>query len=108
MSTWYTVEEAQEEWPDPSSGALLEMLDVAKAQVLAYAPSRIVADIAATGEVPDNYRLAQFRQAKNLWRADSANSQGDMSEGEFSYTPHPLDWHVKQLIRPRRGRPSVG
>lgn len=117
MAEWYTPETVVEVWPDADGipeALLAAMLDIARGDVLAYAP----ASVEGSGEwvdgyyvaeaVPNRYVHAQLRQAQNIWRADSITVTGNASEGEFVYTPHPLDWHVKQLIRPRRGAPTVG
>ncbi|ALJ20316.1 hypothetical protein [Microbacterium sp. No. 7] len=106
MPEWYTAETVPADlWPDLDGidpDVVQTLLDVAQGQVLAYAPAL------PDGDPPANYVLAQVRQAVNLWRASVVDAGGGIGDGEsFQITPHPLDWHVKQLIRPKKGRPRV-
>ncbi|WP_157156258.1 hypothetical protein [Diaminobutyricimonas sp. LJ205] len=115
MATWYTAASVLDEnaWRDMPDDALADrLLSVAKQQVLAYAPravrTRLTAADAPVDGVPDNLVLAQLEQAKNLYTAGSVDSSGGMGDGEsFVARPHPLDWIIKQIIRPKRGAPSV-
>lgn len=111
MSAWYTAadrdtEEVHELWPNVEQlgESTLDLLfDVAREQVLAYAPS-----LASDAPIPSSYALAQLRQAANMYNAaaaDAGGQQGDPSS--FAITPRPLDWHVKALLRPTRGLPRV-
>lgn len=52
--------------------------------------------------MPDAYRLAQAMQAANVYNAALAAPGGDLDGGSFGLVAHPLDWQVKQLLRPRR------
>lgn len=58
--------------------------------------------------VPDGYPMAQLLQAKNIWNSGKASPSGDFDGGQYSLTTFPLDWQVRQLIRPKRGRPVIG
>lgn len=108
MATWHTIETARDEWDDAplNDDVLTELLAVAQQQVIAYAPTLPVADPPTT-EVPTNYRFGQLRQAQNLWTAGQVDSSGGLGEGEFVVRPHPLDWIIKQILRPRRAVPRV-
>lgn len=108
--SWLTLEETRDRWRDANAiedDALQDYLDVAAQQVLAYGPSRIAETIAATGCVPTHYRVAQLMQTRNLWNAiktdPSSNYQG--AEPGFTFTPFPLDWTVKAVIRPKTAVP---
>ena len=81
MAEWYTPETVVEVWPDADGipeALLAAMLDIARGDVLAYAP----ASVEGSGEwvdgyyvaeaVPNRYVHAQLRQAQNIWRADSS------------------------------------
>ena len=58
---------------------------------------------------PLNYRRAQLMQARNLWNAGKVDpSTGDQGEGSFILSPVPLDWTVKQVLRPKQGRKPIG
>lgn len=112
MTVWHDIDSARDQWQDaPDDDEILdEILDVARGQVIAYSPTKKADPIVApdSSEVPVAYRLAQIRQATNLWTAGSVNPDGGFGDGgTFVMTPHPLDWHVKQIIRPKRGRPRV-
>jgi len=102
-SGWHTVESARVFWPDaPDDDILAVLLEVAKVSVIAFAPT-----LAAGVPVPTNYVYAQVVQARNIHNAGTVSTSGDFGNGEFSYAPRPLDWHVKQLLRPETGRLRV-
>lgn len=106
-TTWHDVDSAREQWRDaPVDDERLEtLLIVAQQQVLAFG-SLVWAD---GDDVPVNYRLAQLMQARNAWNAVNVDpSNGETGEGTFAIRPFPLDWTVKQMIRPTRGVPAVG
>jgi len=103
---WYTLEQARLDWPDaPDADYLLyDYLTVARGQVLAYAP-----DLDEGELPPPNYKKAQLMQARNMWNADKGEpNTGEFGTGAFIVTPKPLDWAVKQMLRPRTGRPVMG
>ena len=116
---WHDVLSAREEWVDaPDDDSILgELLSIAAEQVMAYAPASLREEF--EGEVGDDewpegwsnppiaFRRAQLMHAKNMWTADRVDSGGTFGDGEFQVRPHPLDWHVKQLIRPRTAVPRV-
>lgn len=122
MATKYTVEEAQTRWGvgAPSEERLEELLAVSWQQCIAYAPvdsgltpqELFLAHLSGAPvveSIPDGHREAHFVQARNIWNATK------VAPGSTSYGPddmpislHPLDWHVKQLLRPRTGVPKVG
>lgn len=94
---WHNVITARMEWdgaPKPD-GTLHRLLEVARDQVEAYAPS-----IADGAPIPERYRAAQLIQARNTWNASLTNGDGQVDAGGFVVNVRPLDWAVKQLIRP--------
>lgn len=112
MATWHTPTTARdlaELWPDVdalSDETLTVLLDVAQAQVIAYAPA-LPADVAPDG-IPSLCVLGQLQQAKNVWNAARVDASGGVGDGsDFVIRPTPLDWHIKQLLRPKKGRPRV-
>lgn len=115
MTQWHTPDTARDQWDDAhglDDDKLAELLEVARGQVVAYAPERKADPIVAADstDVPVAYRLAQLRQAQNMWAAQHSDSSGGMGDGaEFELRPisHPLDWHVKQIIRPKGAAPRV-
>lgn len=115
MATWHDIESARDQWVDAplDDERLEELLTVACQQVVAYAPKSVrealEADDAAPDEVPTNLRVAQLMQARNIFNAQRVDAaSGGMGEDTFMVRPHPLDWMVKQIIRPRTGVPRVG
>lgn len=94
---WHNVITARLEWdgaPKPD-GTLHRLLEVARDQVEAYGPK-----LAADAPVPERYRAAQLIQARNTWNASLTNGDAQVDAGGFVVNVRPLDWAVKQLIRP--------
>ncbi|WP_336630774.1 MULTISPECIES: hypothetical protein [unclassified Microbacterium] len=88
-------------WPDGASlpeGVLKVYLAVAKSACIAYAPA-----LPEGHTVPDSYRVAQAMQAANVYNAAVAAPGGDLDGGGYGLVAHPLDWQVKQLLRPQSG-----
>ena len=56
---------------------------------------------------PENWVLAQLRQAQALWDAGRVNTNGDSGEGGFVFTPRPMDKTIRAIIRPADGKPHV-
>jgi hypothetical protein len=124
MATWHTVTSARNEWADApydedgGDATLTELLAVAKAAVQAFAPDPatspsfiIVDDILVPVDdvtIPDGYRRAQLMQARNVWNSSRAGASGDFDDGSFGLSSFPLDWQVRQLIRPKRAVPVIG
>lgn len=100
---WHNVLTARLEWagaPD-RDGTLARLLDVARDQVDAYAPE-------VNGAVPERYRSAQLVQARNTFNASLTNGDQQTDIGGFVVTVRPLDWAVKQLIRPLTATKAFG
>lgn len=99
---WHTITTAREDWPDApdSDRRLAELLAVARDQCEAFAPR-----IAAPNWPPAGYRLAQLTQARNLWNGSRVDAGGAAGIDGFALAPFPLDWQVKQMLRPRNPRP---
>lgn len=103
---WHTLESARLDWLDAPGydSWLYELLWSAKQQVLAYAPA-----LAAGVRPPLNYRRAQLLQARNNWNAGKVDpASGGLGEDSFVIQPYPLDWTIKQILRPKTGVPVVG
>jgi hypothetical protein len=95
---WLTLEQARQMWPQaPDDDVTLHMLlESAKVSCIAFAPV-----LAEGAGVPVNYRQAQFQQARSSWLAMASTTDSQVGGDEFTVTVFPLDWHVKQLLRPR-------
>lgn len=105
-SGWHTLDTARASpWPDarelPDVG-LHALLESARRDVLAFAPA-----LPASSPVPQAYRDGQLMQARNRHNAGATAADGDGGLDGFALTVRPLDWQVKQLLRPRRGRPAA-
>lgn len=105
-SEWHNLDTIRDtDWADAehiSDPALWNLLEVCKGQVIRYAPA-----LAADAPVPENYRYGQEIQVKNTWNAARVAPDGSTGEGDFVIRPFPLDWAVKQILRPKRGKPTV-
>lgn len=112
-TTWWTVDEAKGSWVGaPADDDLELLLDVAKAEIIAYAPALDPDDVVTVtpdeGDpyevqvIPAGYRWAQLAHARNIWNAAKVNPSGGFgADGEtFALTPFPLDWAIKQRLRP--------
>lgn len=95
---WQTIESARAIWADAPTddGYLFRLLDVARTQCETFAPDFV-------GRAPSNYAHAQLLQARALWASGNV-SQGDQfgDNSGLSVTVFPMDWTVKNLLRPSR------
>lgn len=57
--------------------------------------------------IPETWRLAQALQARALYRASIAGSGDSIGEDGFTVTVYPMDWTVKNLLRPTAGVPVI-
>lgn len=107
MYGWLTDVEAPEVvayWPDApleDPATLAAMLASAQVQCEEFAPDL------GDALIPANYLHAQVLQARALYRAGMAGMDGRLGVEGQSLTLFPMDWTVKALLRPRRGRLSV-
>lgn len=92
---WPTVDEVDVE-------ALGPLLAAAADQCEEFAP-RLPAP-----PLPARYLTAQAMQARALWRSERAGGGDQFGGGEFAVTVFPMDWTVKALLRPKKGRPAIG
>lgn len=59
--------------------------------------------------VPGNFKLAAVLQARNAFNAGQAapSPGGEFDNGGYGISSYPLDWQVKQLLRPIRGLGAI-
>lgn len=126
MPDWYTLETLRTDWREaPSSDSLLQQLiDASQQQILAFDngynwrltthtdddgnPIDFPGDYPA-GAVPNSLVMGQRMQARNLWNANRVDPQsGADGDDTFVLRPYPLDWVIKQVIRPKRAVASFG
>jgi len=74
----------------------------AMVQCRAFAPA-----LAEDTPVPDTYVAAQVLQARALVRVGIVGDGDRAGVGE-TVAVFPLDWNVKALLRPRKGKPYFG
>ena len=105
-SQWHTLDSVRAEWPDAehiADATLWALLDLARTQVVAFAPALV-----DEAPVPDRYREGQRVQARNVWNATRVAPDGSTGQDDFIIRPFPMDWHVKSILRPKRGIPVIG
>jgi hypothetical protein len=106
MATWHTATSIEVEWPEAArfdDGKLDELLAVARHQVEEFAPALVEPEV-----IPEGYRLAQSMQARALWQAQNT-APGDTQGGEnYTVRVYPMDWTIKNILRPQRGVPAIG
>lgn len=123
MAEWYGVadEEAQQRVLGAWKDAPLDNLEVcsmilatAREQVLACAPeppedSLAVIDgvLTNTFVIPESYVYAQRLVAMKTWQSEQANAGGDVSAEGFTFTPYQRDRLIREIIRPKDGKPHV-
>lgn len=102
---WHTLASARAEWPDAeelSDVRLYRLLAVAKVECIAWAPKL------AAGELPPiNYPEGQLMHTRNrnaAWRVDPVSGGDDST---YNIGAHPMDWVVKQTLRPAQGTRTI-
>lgn len=106
--SWSTLDDARYLWADAPLDPIVlqELLNAANAQCAAYAPALVDAN-GNPVPPPINYKHAEIRQARALWAVISGNADNQVGPDGMTVPVFPLDWHVKQLLRPRRGVPKL-
>lgn len=103
---WLTsVEELQAYWPDAPYAEdfdVFGLLTSARIQCEEYAPALGEDDV-----VPESWRLAQAMHARALYRSTLAGGNDQIGAEGYTVTVFPMDWTVKNLLRPKRGKLSV-
>jgi hypothetical protein len=103
---WISLEYAREKWHDAmdmDDEDLTSYLLSAYESCVAFAPA-----LADGAEVPESWRLAQVMQARAIRRSLVAGTADNMTADGLTVTVYPLDWTVRQQLRPKTGRPRVG
>lgn len=102
---WHTLDSARADWQGapPDDAVFYDLLEVAKTQCIAYAPT-----LDEGSPAPTHYRAAQLLQARGVWNA-MRTDPGATTYGPDGYAipVYPLDWPVKQMLRPQNPRPVV-
>lgn len=108
MSTWYTSATIRNVWresKDMSDQEVVELLAVAREECEAYAYPE---DIADADNIPARVALAHRLHAQAIWNSQKTQGRDDDStlSGQ-TVTVYPMDWQVKQHLRPRRPVPGI-
>lgn len=104
--SWLTVEDDRlpDLWPGsqdivPETVGIL--LEAARTACEKFAPA-----LTEPEDPPAHYVIAQAYQARAVARAALAGGQDQIGLDGLAVTVYPLDWTVKQLLRPK-GKPVV-
>lgn len=103
--SWVTNDEVRKVWKSaPADDDVLGLyLQAVEPGVIAYAPA-----LPEGSAVPEHYKLALVMQARSVYNAGQARAGGsDFGSEDFSISIFPLDWQVKQLLRPIRGLGAI-
>jgi hypothetical protein len=103
-SGWATLDDAREGWPDaPESDALLfELLEAAQVACVSWAPA-----LPEGAPIPAGHKIAQVMQARAVWNSVKAGGESVFGADGFTVRVFPLDFNVKQLLRPKRAKPVI-
>lgn len=96
---WHTVDSARTIWTDaPDDDArLFQLLTMARMQCEAFG-------FTALGDKAEG----QIMHCRNIWNAGKVDpASGGFGEDSFVIRPFPLDWMVKQVLRPKVGLPTA-
>lgn len=94
---WTDAPINDEDEADPDDLTLATYLGAAQEQCEAFAP-----ELPQDDPIPDRYRLAVVMQARGLWQASVVTPDGTVGAEGFTIRVHPMDWNVKNLLRPKR------
>lgn len=91
-------------WADaPIEPTLTVLLDAAETQCACFAG---VTELPTVEQEQGRYKMALLLQARSLQRS-SLTGGNDQIGGEFPVTVFPMDWTVKNLLRPTTGVPVI-
>lgn len=109
MATWYTPATITNVWREAQAmhdSELLELLAVAREECEAFAYPEDVED---PDNIPSRVALAHRLHTQAIWNSQKTSGRDDDAtlSGQ-SVTVYPMDWQVKNHLRPKRGVPAVG
>lgn len=106
---WVTTEQAEALWADAANldpDILVFLLESAHSDCVTFLPEG--AEDTAPEDVPASWKLAEVYQARSRHVAVLGGAENQIGAEGSTITTFPLDWQVRQLLRPKRGRPSIG
>ncbi len=101
---WVGLDRARDLWPDADTlddDVLTTYLLAAHKACAEFAPA-----LEDDANVPEAWAVAQVMQARAVYRSRKAGGRDQLGPDGFAVTVFPLDWNVRQLLRPKKGRPS--
>lgn len=104
---WVTTEQAEALWADAAHldpDVLALLLESAHADCVAFLPT-MTAD---PDPIPASWKLAEVYQARSRYNAVLAAGDDQVGADGQTITTFPLDWQIRQLLRPKHGKPSIG
>jgi hypothetical protein len=108
---WLTLEWARMLWPDARTipdVSLWLVLESARIACTAYAPALPVPEVGAEAVIPANYVQAQVAQARAIWNLMQTSPQSDLiGYDQTAVRVYPLDYNIRQLLRPKSGKPVL-
>ena len=98
---WVDPDEVGAFWADAPQDAtvLASYLQAAYEQCVAYLPPELFPE---SGTIPQRWIQAQIMQARALHRSTVTGSGDQMGGDGYTVTVFPMDWTVKNLLRPKR------
>src|SRR5690606_31050141 len=109
---WVSDQELESLWPDaPESPARELWLAAAQSQCEEYAPALTTIE-GESGDpdqidIPERYQIAVVMQMRALWQSIESTPQAQLGVEDIAVPVYPMDWTVKNLLRPRRRVPKV-
>jgi hypothetical protein len=100
---WVDVDFVFKVWPeaeDLDEAVLTSYLMAAFGQAVEFLPPVDLKPYPET--IPDTWKQAQIMQARALHRSNVAGSGDQMGGDGLTVTVFPMDWTVKNLLRPKR------
>lgn len=107
MATWHTSQTIAQQWKQAAkieNTELEELLAVARHQVESFAPKLVAGSV----DIPDSYRLAQKLQAQALYNSSRVDPQGGDGMEGYTVKVYPMDWNIKNILRPADPTSLVG
>ena len=106
--TWLTTAQAEALWPD-AVNLEAEVLDLLLASAyddcIAFLPDGS-ADV-VLADVPKSWVLAQAYQVRSRYNAILSGGDSQVGADGENVTVFPLGWQIRQLLRPKHGKPSI-
>lgn len=101
---WVSMDYAYRTWVDAPDDPLDLFLSLESARLAceAFAPA-----LEEGQPRPLSYTRACLAQARAVWQSDRGTRDGELGAEGYAVPVYPLDWHVKQLLRPKSGVPIV-